>query len=271
VEGDMAEVVAHYEATPEENRLTGGLATLELLRTQEILRRHLPAPPARVLDLGGGTGVHAEWLLADGHVVHLVDVTPRHVTKALADLAERGLTAEVGDGRELRFSDESVDAVLVLGPLYHLHDRADRVRVLEEARRVTRRGGLVAVAGISRFASLFEGLSRGALFDPEFRNIVERDLVDGRHANPENRPEWFTTAFFHRPDELSDEIGAAKLQLVELVGVEGLAGWLTHLDDRWANQADRDVILSSARLVETEPAVLGLSAHLLAISRRLDD
>ena len=54
--------------------MTGGLAELELVRTREVLRRHLPPPPARVLDVGGGTGVHARWLLADGYQVHLVDL-----------------------------------------------------------------------------------------------------------------------------------------------------------------------------------------------------
>ena len=95
VEADMADVVAHYESSLEEDRLSAGLAELELVRTQEILRRHLPAPPARILDVCGGTGVHADWLLADGYRVHLLDVTPRHVDQAMGRLASRGLTADV--------------------------------------------------------------------------------------------------------------------------------------------------------------------------------
>jgi ubiquinone/menaquinone biosynthesis C-methylase UbiE len=267
----MSEVVAHYEANREEDRLSGGLAELELVRTQEILRRHLPAAPALVLDVGGGTGVHADWLLEDGHVVTLVDVTPRHVHQALNRLGDRGLTAEVGDARQLSFSDDSFDVVLVLGPLYHLHEQADRIRVLEEARRVVRPGGVVAVAAISRFASLFDGLVREFLFDPEFREIVRRDFTEGRHTNPENRSHWFTTAFFHRPEQLAEEIARPGLSLVDLVGVEGLAGWLPHLEHRWANEADREIILSATRLIEAEPAVLGLSAHLLAVARKPDD
>jgi ubiquinone/menaquinone biosynthesis C-methylase UbiE len=267
VERDVADVVAHYEASLEEERLSGGLAALELLRTQEILRRHLPPAPSRVLDVGGGTGVHADWLLADGHAVHLLDITPRHVRAALEGLGARGLTAEVGDGRHLSFADASFDVVLVLGPLYHLQERTDRISVLEEARRVARPDGLIAVAAISRFASLFDGLVRGHLFDAQFRDIVARDFIDGRHANPENRPHWFTTAFFHRPEQLADEIDFAGLALVDLVGVEGLAGWLSQLEPRWADDADREVILNATRLIEAEPAVLGLSAHLLAIAR----
>ena len=268
---DLGAVVAHYEASREQDRLAGDLAELELVRTREVLARHLPPPPRRLLDVGGGTGVHAAWLLRDGYRVHLVDITPGHVERAAAALAGLGLTAEVGDARRLAAPDASFDAVLVLGPLYHLVERPDRLAALEEARRVVRPGGLVAVAAISRFASLIDGLVREFLFEPEFRRIVRRDLADGRHANPDNRPHWFTTAFFHHPDELHEEITDSRLDLVELVGVEGIAGWLPHLDARWRRDADRETILEATRLIEAEPTLLGLSAHLLAVARRGDD
>jgi ubiquinone/menaquinone biosynthesis C-methylase UbiE len=265
---DLAAVVAHYEAGREQDRLVGGLAELELVRTREILRRHLPAPPGRILDVGGATGVHAAWLLRDGYRVHLVDITPGHVDQARAALGGLGLTAEVGDARRLGVPDASFDAVLVFGPLYHLVERADRVAALEEARRVVQPAGLVAIAAISRFASLIDGLVREFLFEHEFRSIVRGDLADGRHGNPGNRPHWFTTAFFHHPEQLREEIAAARLDMVELVGVEGIAGWLPHLDARWRRDADRETILEATRLVEAEPTLLGLSAHLLAIARR---
>ena len=268
---DLASVVAHYEASREQDRLVGGLAELELVRTREILGRHLPPPPQRILDVGGGTGVHAAWLLRDGYRVHLVDITPGHAAQAEAALAGHGLTAGVCDARHLAAADASFDAVLLLGPLYHLVERADRLAALGEARRVVEPAGLVAVAAISRFASLIDGLVREFLFEPEFRRIVRRDLADGRHANPDNRPHWFTTAFFHHPDELHEEITAAGLEVVELVGVEGMAGWLPHLEPRWGRDADRQTILEATRLIESEPSLLGLSAHLLAIARRVDE
>jgi ubiquinone/menaquinone biosynthesis C-methylase UbiE len=268
MDGELAAVVNHYEAAREEDRLSDGLGSLELVRTREILRRHLPPPPADVLDVGGGTGVHASWLLADGYRVHLVDLAPRHVEEALARLGPRGLTAEVGDARRLEISEDSVDVVLVLGPLYHLQEQADRVQVLREAGRVVRPGALVATAAISRFASLFDGLVREFLFEPEFRDIVQRDLRDGRHFNPAGQPHWFTTAYFHRPEQLDEEVSLAGLEPLDTVGVEGLAGWLPHLETRWADPTDRAVIISAAEAIEAEPALIGLSAHILTLARR---
>src|SRR5689334_15344386 len=122
-----AEIVAHYEGQrPEDTRLRMGPGLVELRRTQEVVRRHLPDPPAQVLDVGGASGVHAEWLAADGFDVHIVDPVPLHVEQATAAgaAAARPFTASVGDARHLDAADDSVDVVLVLGPLYHLVERA---------------------------------------------------------------------------------------------------------------------------------------------------
>jgi ubiquinone/menaquinone biosynthesis C-methylase UbiE len=257
------EVRSYYEKDwREADRITSGLNEIELVRTQAIIRRHLTAPRQRILDVGGGTGVHARWLAEDGHDVHLIDPVPGHV-----EAASEIVTAEVGDARALPVDDATYDAVLLLGPLYHLTERSDRLRALREAGRVVRPGGLVFVAAISRFASLFSGLQHEMLFEPPFREIVDRDLRDGQHRNPDARPGWFTTAYFHHPDELRNEVVAAELNVVELLGVEGLAGWLPHLEGAWNDAAKREQILFAAEAVESEPSLAGLSAHLLLVAR----
>jgi ubiquinone/menaquinone biosynthesis C-methylase UbiE len=259
------EILDHYgEEIDEGARITAGLGQLELVRVQEVVRRHLPAGALRVLDVGGGTGVHAAWLAADGHSVHVVDPVPRHVEQSAA---LEGATSELGDARHLSAADGSFDAVLLFGPLYHLVEVADRQRALAEARRVVRPGGVVFVAAISKFASLFDGLARGFLFDPDFQEIVEADLREGQHRNPTRHPHWFTTSHFHHPDELRTEVADAGLEVVEVVGVEGMAGWLGHLAGRWEDPPSRDLILYAARAVESEPTLLGLSAHLLLVAR----
>jgi 2-polyprenyl-3-methyl-5-hydroxy-6-metoxy-1,4-benzoquinol methylase len=143
-------IVRHYQTHHEEARISEGYGRLELLRAQEVLRRHLPRPPAKVLDVGGATGVHAQWLATDGYQVHLIDLAPRHVAKTNADLGQLGVTAEVGDARHLQVADSSYDVVLLFGPLYHLTERQDRLCSLREAARVVRPAGVVAVAAVSR-------------------------------------------------------------------------------------------------------------------------
>jgi hypothetical protein len=126
----------------------------------------------------------------------------------------------------------------------------------------------VFVAAISQFASLLDGLLSGFGIHPDFHAIIERDLEDGQHRNPTGRHGWFTTAFFHHPDELEDEVRSAGLDLVEILGIEGPGGLVRDIDQRWRDDAWREFILFAARAVESEPSLLGASSHLLAIARR---
>src|SRR4051794_36714579 len=126
---------------------------LEFARTVELLQRVLPAPPARVLDVGGGTGIHARWLAEAGYEVTLVDLLAEHVEQAaLID----GVDASVGDARALAAADDSFGVVLLLGPLYHLLEADDRGFALREAVRVARPGAVVAAAAIGRYAGLLD-------------------------------------------------------------------------------------------------------------------
>ncbi len=262
------EALRYYARAQESVRLEQGHGLLEFTRTCEILERWLPHSPARVLDVGGGPGAYAVWLARRGHHVTLIDAVPLHVTQAREAAAGAGqvIEARMGDARHLDETDQSVDAVLLLGPLYHLIERPARLDALREAHRVLRPGGLVFAAGVSRFASLLSGLFDGFLADPAFREIVQRDLVDGQHRNPTTQ-DYFTTTFFHHPDELLTEVVEAGFVVDTVLGVEG-PGWaLPDLAARWANPARRREILAAARAVESEPSLLGFHAHLLAIGR----
>jgi ubiquinone/menaquinone biosynthesis C-methylase UbiE len=262
------EILAHYDLGLERDRLSQGVSTpIERIRTQDILGRFLPPAPARVLDVGGASGVYALWLAGRGYDVHLVDPVPMHVDQARQASEQSGVpfTVGLGDARALEEPDASADAVLLLGPLYHLLDRSDRVLALSQAARVLKPGGVVVAAAISRFASLLDGMAEGVLADPTFSAIVETDLATGVHRNPTNRPEWFTTAYFHRPEELSGEITDSGLEFEEVLGVEG-PGWLcTPPVD---GDAVDEAVLQVARALESEPSVIGTSAHLIAVARR---
>jgi len=266
------EVTTHYADGYEAERLTRGQGQIELARTQELLRRFLPPPPAIVLDVGGGPGRYALWLARLGYTVHLIDALPLHIElarQASAAQCDAPLaSAAVGDARTLEWRDESADAVLLMGPLYHLTKRIDRIMTLREVRRVLRPGGVALAAGISRFASTMDGLRIGLFADPEFERIVEGDLRDGQHGNPTNHPDYFTTAYFHLPDELHGEVEAAGLRHEATLAVEGPAWLIPRAYEDWNDAAHRERVLAAVRRIEREPSLLGVSSHLLAVARK---
>jgi SAM-dependent methyltransferase len=268
-----SEILGFYGLGHEEQRLDTSLGRLERIRTFEIMERHLPPPPCRVLDVGGGTGVYALPLASRGYRVHVIDPVPLHVERARA-LSQVSATpldaADLGDARSLQVPDATYEAVLMFGPLYHLIERHDRIQALGEARRVLVPGGVLLSAYISRFASACDGIQEGALRHADFARIVERDFSNGVHRNPTKRPEWFTTAYFHRPEEIAPEIEEAGLRFDYLVGVEG-PGWVAPDLDAWLDdESQRERLLLVLRQLEREPSLIGASAHILAISRRPD-
>jgi SAM-dependent methyltransferase len=262
----MDDVADYYQRFREDLRLRAGWGALELARTQELIRRHLPPPPRRVLDVGGAAGIYSGWLGSLGYETYVLDPVAHHIEQARRN--DHITSAEVGDARELPNANESVDAILLFGPLYHLVDQDERLKALREAWRVLRPGGVVFAAAICRFASLLDSLVRGFVDDPRFAAILEQDLDTGQHRNPTDDPNYFTTAFFHLPEELASELVEAGFHMIELVGVEG-PGWLADkFEERWADPVRRERLLHLMRRVEHEPALLGVSQHLLAVVKK---
>ena len=262
----------YYGLGLERERLAAGLGALEFARTQVLLERYLPASPAAIADIGGGPGRYAVWLAGRGYRVHLIDPVRLHIEQAQAALNGPPrvtlASAEVGDARLVRLSDESVDAVLLLGPLYHLPEHDDRLRALAEARRVCRRGGVVIAAAISRFASTLEGLRGSSLEDRSIAAMTADHRRNGQHRNPTANPVYFTTAYFHRPEELAKECVSVGLTHEATVAVEGPGWLLPDLEARLADERRRSVLLEALAALEAEPTLLGMSAHLLAVARR---
>src|SRR5579863_5277812 len=137
----MSKVESHYDSSPERewDRL-GKKNPIEFAITLLVLREYLPTPPARILDVGGGPGRYAIGLTQRGYDVTLLDLARGNLefARARATEADIQIAGYVhGNALDLsQYADESYDAVLLLGPLYHLLEVEERERAIKEARRV---------------------------------------------------------------------------------------------------------------------------------------
>jgi len=263
------EIEEHYLRGKESERLSGERGELEQLRTQAILAHNLPPAPAEVFDVGGAAGIHAFPLAKQGYQVHLIDPVALHLEQARSYAATSGVTLRSitrGDARRLDVPSGSADAVLLLGPLYHLVEYPDRHQALREARRVLKPHGVLFAAAICRFASLIDGLSSGFFRDVEFRRIVAADLASGQHRNPMNHPAYFTTAYFHRPEDLAAEVHDAGFGDVRILAVEGPAWSAALFLEAWDDPAQRQSLMEFLMMIEREPSVQGASAHIMAVA-----
>jgi hypothetical protein len=160
------------------------------------------------------------------------------------------------------------DAVLLLGPLYHIQDQGRRIEVLRAAARVSRPGACLVAAGITRYASALDGMVREMLVDPVFQAVVDRDLATGCHDNPNDDPRYFTTAFFHEPGQLEAEARTAGWSPERTVAVEGPASLLGDVPARLADSSSQRLLLDVLRRLEEVPWLLGVSWHHLVCARK---
>jgi SAM-dependent methyltransferase len=225
----------------------------------------LPNPPARVLDVGGGTGVHAAWLAGRGYDVELIDLVSEHVRRAseAAAMRPQSFSARTGDARALDAAGDAYDATLLLGPLYHLTAAADRARALAETRRVTRPRGVVAVAAISRLAWPLYAVRDGVAITPDRAEAIRETMATGIGDPHGNLP----SAYSHTPAQLVGELEARGFDDIEIVGIEGPA-WTSLRPGLPAGESERllATALEVARLTSGQNDIAATSAHLLAVA-----
>jgi SAM-dependent methyltransferase len=259
------ELQAYYARDEERDRLAHGVGRVEYVRTVEILRRTLPPEGAVVADIGGGPGRYTDWLVDAGYQVVHRDLVAHHVDQVRRRHGVR-VDSAVGDARTLDLAADSVDAVLLLGPLYHLDREADRLQALREARRVVRSDGIVHAAAISRWAPRLHGMLVDRV---QNKYPVLTEVIDEMERTGTMPPlyESSFTGYAHTPDGLRDEIRQSKLTLESLVALEGIAFALSDLDDRMDDPTERTLLLGVLRAVEDVPDLVGLGPHLLATAR----
>lgn len=264
------EIVSFYTKSYDESkRLTDGFGQLEQTRTEELIVRFLPKPPAVVLDVGGATGIYSFFVAGLGHEVHLVDIVPDHIEQAKT-ISGKGdkpplASARVGDARSLDFDDASMDVVLMHGPLYHLTEKDDRKLALSEAWRVLRPGGELLAVAITRYAGVTYAITKGLIYNAEYMRMIRTEIETGRRTNPPDGVSTFPNAIFLLPEEMKHEIEAAGFTCEKVLGIVGPAWLVPEIDSAWNDPIKRGAMLDIARMLENEPI---LGPRIFAVGRK---
>lgn len=246
---------------------------MEFAITCHTLATYLPSN-TRVLDIGGGPGRYTIWLAQRGHRVVLADLSPELLSIARVKIEQAGVGALVegiveADACDLSlWGDDSFDAVLSLGPFYHLPDAEDRHRAAVELGRLLRPGGLAFVALMPRYAFL-----RRTLAIPDERHhlaqsdFVTRLLEDGVFIN--DIPGRFTHGYGVRPEEVGPFFEQYAFTTVALLAAEGIVVDIQRALSELAegNPAAYEVALEAVIRTATDPSILGMATHLLYVGR----
>jgi len=253
----------------ESKRLTE-LCPVEFTMTKRMLDRWIP-DGARIAEVGVGVGHYSEHLAARGCWIHLIDISQRLLNAAAERLQQSGLGAQItGANRlsatELTTMDEGAfDAVLLLGPLYHLRQLSDRERAVTESVRLLKSGGLLYAAGINRLPYLRELFREQPGTVVERRDFHQQFLADG-NLDPDHAP---PLGFAHLTtvQEFRDLFAGAFEPLI-LLGVESFtSAWQPVLNTLSADQTQAWLDLVEQTGATTEG--LGQADHFLFVGRKL--
>jgi S-adenosylmethionine-dependent methyltransferase len=263
-------IQALYDSDPEREWQRMDRHRTEFAVTLKALRAHLPAAPARILDCGGGPGRYAIALAQLGYGVTLFDLSPGLLDIAVRQAANAGVcldAVEQGTATDLsRFPDASFDAVLLMGPLYHLLEESQRVQALRETYRVVKPGGTVFAAFIARYAGHIDAAARYPERAPETPELFSQILKTGLlPPDPDGKPGF--VAYFAHPQEVAPLCNQAGLEVEAVLGVEGVVSGherlINALDgEAWTFWVDVNYDIAQ------DPSIHGGVEHLLVVCRR---
>lgn len=266
---DVSDIRDMYDANwdREDSRLQRH--QLERDITWRYLERYLPAS-GRVLEVGTGTGHYTLELARRGYEVLAVDLAPELVRRVKERVTAAGLQGRVevslADGRCLAgVAEDAFEAVLLMGPLYHLVRREERLLALQRARACLRTGGILFSAFLSRYGCLGDQLRKGAPRGEqyaEFESIVRCGCQPARRGQGQGfRGYWATV------EEIAPLHTEAGFEAIVVAGVEPAIS----ADDESYNRLEgrqREFWLDLLFRVSAEPSMVASSRHLLYVGRR---
>jgi S-adenosylmethionine-dependent methyltransferase len=259
-----------YDGQPQREWERAERHRTEFAVTLRALDEHLPAPPARVLDCGGGPGRYAIELARQGYDVTLFDLSSACLHMAEKNAQEAGVTLAAyahGTATDLScFPDQSFDAVLLMGPLYHLLEEAERLQALAEAHRVLKPGGPLLAAFITRYAPIRYVAAHEPQYPLEQPELLEMMLSTGR-LSPRDEQESAFVAYFAHPNEVVPLCQRAGFEVRTVLGVEGLVSMIEDGVNALSGAAWEAWVDLNHRLAE-DPSLHGGVEHLLVVAHR---
>ena len=205
------------------DRLINPYSAIEFKSNMYLIDKYFPKS-GKVCDIGAGPGRYSIELLKKGYNVTLFELSDNELRLAEEKIKDLGLKADAlicENALNLHLlKSESYDAILLMGPMYHLLKAEDRGRVLKESYRILKKDGVAIIAYINSWGVLKAGVTE---FSEEFNDI--QDVYNYLGTQSFTPGTSFTNLYMSTPSSALEEVKAAGFKVISYAGVEGfLAG-----------------------------------------------
>ncbi len=255
----MTELEKYYNKFDEDHRLTTRHGIVEFTTSMKYIHDFIPVgQKIKILDIGAGTGRYSVPLSEEGHSVTAVELVPRNLK--VLEGKHANVNCWPGDARDLHFlSDGTFDITLIFGPLYHLHTEDEMLSAISEARRVTKKGGIIFAAYVMNEYSIIQYCFK----KNKIKECLENKSVTADFHTVPNPSELYTYLRLEDIDRLNQKAG---LERIKIIAADGPADYMR----RELNAMDEETfqIFLNYQLATCErPELLGASSHLVDILR----
>lgn len=257
-------LIEHYSNYDEDSRLLPRHGSVEFLTTMRYIEKYI-RPDDRILEIGAGTGRYSHTLARRGYAVDAVELVEHNIDVFRQNtMPEENITVTQGNALDLSvFPDESYDITLLLGPLYHLYTKEDKMCALNEAIRVTKQGGVIFAAYvISDGCLLDEGFLRGNISVSEY---VKTGLLDPETFAAKSEPKDLFELV--RKEDVDELMSSLPVDRLHYVASDGCALLLRDSIDKMDDETFKLYLKYHFATCERED-LLGITSHALDIFRK---
>lgn len=257
-------LIDFYNQYDEDSRLSLRHGTVEFLTTIRYIEKYI-SPGNRVLEIGAATGRYSHALARQGYAVDAVELVERNIEIFCQNTQpDEMIRITQGNAMDLSsFPDNEYDITLLLGPLYHLYSSEDKQQALQEAIRVTKKGGVIFAAYvISDGCLLDEGFKRGNISVAEY---IEKGLIDEQTFAAKSKPKDLFELV--RKEDIDNLMSAFPVSRLHYVAADGCALFMREVIDKMDNDTFELFLKYHFATCERKD-LLGITSHALDIFRK---